>query len=292
MRDALAPELISIGRIESVTASAGAARVVLSLLAEKALPSRLSNPRSVTACVDDVARTPLAVRAVRIEDARLHLSLTGIPPKARRIRIRIEGLLRGRDEVTIALDRQELAFDPAASVERAPQVSQRPLISYLFKDFASFKQLMLDAVAQDLPRLTERHEADEGIAVVDVLAFAADHLSYFQDGVATEAYLETARRRVSVRRHARLTGYVVHEGCSPRLWLQVVPRRRCVLPRGFRAIAPARGAQESRAYETLVETTLYPSLRRMTLWDFGSASFTLASGATAATIVRDMEDDG
>ena len=31
-----------------------------------------------------------------------------------------------------------------------------------------------------------------------------DHLSYQQDAVATEAYLGTARRRISVRRHARL----------------------------------------------------------------------------------------
>ena len=34
-----------------------------------------------------------------------------------------------------------------------------------------------------------------------------DQLTYYQDAVATEAYLGTARRRVSVRRHARLLDY-------------------------------------------------------------------------------------
>ena len=37
--------------------------------------------------------------------------------------------------------------------------------------------------------------------MVELLAFVGDYLSYQQDAIATEAYLGTARRRVSVRRH-------------------------------------------------------------------------------------------
>ena len=36
-----------------------------------------------------------------------------------------------------------------------------------------------------------------------VFAYTADYLSYYQDAVATEAYLDTARQRISVRRHVR-----------------------------------------------------------------------------------------
>lgn len=43
--------------------------------------------------------------------------------------------------------------------------------------------------------------------------------SYFQDAVATEAYLDTARQRISVRRHARLVDYALHEGCNARTWV-------------------------------------------------------------------------
>src|SRR6185295_7196447 len=51
--------------------------------------------------------------------------------------------------------------------------------------------------------------------------YVGDYLSYYQDAVATEAYLETARQRISVRRHAQLVDYHLHEGCNARAWLAV-----------------------------------------------------------------------
>src|SRR5439155_578231 len=53
----------------------------------------------------------------------------------------------------------------------------------------------------------------------ELLAYVGDHLSYYQDAVATEAYLDTARQRISVRRHARLMDYHMHEGCNARAWV-------------------------------------------------------------------------
>ncbi|WP_426700920.1 putative baseplate assembly protein [Rhodanobacter sp. Col0626] len=91
-----------------------------------------------------------------------------------------------------------------------------PEINYLAKDYASFRQLFLDRIALDMPAWQERHVPDIGIALVEVLAYTADYLSYYQDAVATEAYLATARRRISVRRHARLVDYRMHEGCNAR----------------------------------------------------------------------------
>jgi hypothetical protein len=41
------------------------------------------------------------------------------------------------------------------------------------------------------------------IALVELLAYVGDQLSYYQDAVANEAYLETARQRISVKRHTR-----------------------------------------------------------------------------------------
>ena len=70
-----------------------------------------------------------------------------------------------------------------------------------------------------MPAWQERSPADIGIALVELLAYAGDQLSYYQDAVATEAYLGTARRRVSVRRHARLLDYPMHDGCNARAWV-------------------------------------------------------------------------
>lgn len=96
-----------------------------------------------------------------------------------------------------------------------------PEIDYLAKDFASFRQLMLDQIALLIPDWQEQHPADLGNALVDILAYAADYLSYYQDGVATEAYLGTARLRRSVRRHARLLDYELHDGCNARTWVHI-----------------------------------------------------------------------
>ena len=94
-----------------------------------------------------------------------------------------------------------------------------PEINYLAKDYASFRQIILDRLALILPDWKERHVPDLGIALVEILAYAGDHLSYYQDAVATEAYLNTARQRISVRRHARLVDYRMHEGCNARTWV-------------------------------------------------------------------------
>jgi hypothetical protein len=99
-----------------------------------------------------------------------------------------------------------------------PQRTQ-PDIDYLAKDYESFRQLILDRMALTIPAWTETHEPDLGITLVELLAYVGDYLSYYQDAVATEAYLGTARQRISVRRHARLVDYLMHDGCNARAWL-------------------------------------------------------------------------
>lgn len=100
-----------------------------------------------------------------------------------------------------------------------PPVRVQPEIDYLAKDYASFRQLILDRLAQTIPEWTETHVPDVGVMLVELLAYAGDQLSYYQDAVATEAYLGTARERISVRRHARLVDYRMHEGCNARAWI-------------------------------------------------------------------------
>ncbi|RYG09459.1 MAG: putative baseplate assembly protein, partial [Burkholderiales bacterium] len=105
--------------------------------------------------------------------------------------------------------------------ECPPEVFPAPEINYLAKDYASFRQLILDRLAVTMPDWQERHIPDIGVTLVELLAYAGDHLSYYQDAVATEAYLDTARQRISVRRHARLVGYRMHEGNNARAWVTV-----------------------------------------------------------------------
>jgi hypothetical protein len=122
----------------------------------------------------------------------------------------------------------------------APRVE--PDINYLAKDYASFRRLMLDRIALLSPQWTERNAADLGVSLVEALAFVGDYLSYQQDAIGTEAYLGTARRRVSVRRHARLVDYAMHDGCNARAWVHIqVSADTGPLPKGTRIFTRITG---------------------------------------------------
>lgn len=92
-------------------------------------------------------------------------------------------------------------------------------IDYLSKDYNSFRRLMLDRIAALIPSGIDQNPADPTVTIVEVLAYAADQLSYYQDAVATETYLGTARLRTSLARHSRLVDYRIDDGQNARVWM-------------------------------------------------------------------------
>ena len=136
-----------------------------------------------------------------------------------------------------------------------PDVRRSPDIDYLAKDYQGFRRLMLDRLSLLVPGWTERSAADLGVVLVELLAYAADNLSYRQDAIANEAYLATARQRVSVRRHARLVDYFMHEGCNARAFVhfdvvgqdcRAAKRHAAADARAESAAVVAPGSQELR----------------------------------------------
>ena len=119
----------------------------------------------------------------------------------------------------------ETDFDCGTEDLCPPETFPEPDIDYMAKDYTSFRQLMLDRMAVTIPAWRERNPADAEIALVEMLAYVGDRLSYFQDAVATETYLGTALKRRSIGRHARLLDYRMHQGCNARAWVcfQVAP---------------------------------------------------------------------
>jgi hypothetical protein len=115
----------------------------------------------------------------------------------------------------------ESDFDCRPICACPPTTSDSPELDYLARDYASFRQLMVDRLAALAPDWREGNPADVGVTLVELLAYVGDYLSYRQDAVATEGYLGTARSRVSVRRHARLLDYAMHDGANARAWVQV-----------------------------------------------------------------------
>jgi hypothetical protein len=203
------------------------------------------------------------------------------------------------------------SFDCAPAVVCPPPPAVEPAIDYLAKDYASFRRVMLDRLATVMPDWRQRSPADTGVAVVEALAYVADHLSYQQDAVATEAYLGTARHRVSVRRHARLLDYRMHEGTNARAWLCIevaaasdglVLKRQtgatrtifftraveAVVVDADRARALLLGAAPPQVFEPMEERALYRAHNRIAFYTWGDDRCCLPRGATRATLQDDL----
>jgi Baseplate J-like protein len=174
-----------------------------------------------------------------------------------------------------------------------------PEIDYLAKDYASLRRMLLDRLALITPGWRERNAADLGMVLVELMAYEGDRLSYAQDAVATEAFLGTARRRVSLRRHARLVDYRMHEGCSARALMCVTPEADAVtLPAGtavytrtpgLGTVLDAPGEQAAiaagaTAFETTIDTLLYIDHEVLNFYAWGDEDCCLPAGATAATL--------
>ena len=114
-----------------------------------------------------------------------------------------------------------------------PEPKAKLPINYLAKDYASFRHIMLDRMALIAPDWQSRNAADLGMTLVEILAYAGDHLSYQQDAVQTEGYFDLARHRISVKRHARLVDYFMHDGCNARTWIHVEVDTDTVLDHHF-----------------------------------------------------------
>lgn len=194
-------------------------------------------------------------------------------------------------------------FDCKPNLVCPPARLDEPEISYLAKDYSSFRRLILDRLATVMPDWIERNPADLGVMLVEVLAYAGDQLSYYQDSVATEAYLGTARRRISLRRHARLLDYPLFDGKNARAWVcfevsspssadgHTFPTSTQLFthvnaPRGGvdQKVVEAAVNQGAEFFETLHEFTPRSAHNRILFYTWDDEECCLPIGATKATL--------
>src|SRR5215471_5652987 len=88
------------------------------------------------------------------------------------------------------------------------QVQGTQVLDYMARDYQSLLQAMYALVPSKLPQWKDfNNEADFGNVMLELFAHIGDILSYYQDRVANESFLGTARTRSSVIEHLRLIGY-------------------------------------------------------------------------------------
>jgi hypothetical protein len=206
-------------------------------------------------------------------------------------------------------------FDCRAQQICPTHIPDEPDIDYLAKDYASFRRALLDFIPTLKPSWTEQHEADIGMVLLELLAYCGDQLSYYQDAVGNEAFLETARQRVSVRRLARLIDYQMHDGASARTFLQLRLAQNTTgsLPAGTQALTrimvPVRGAlpphppifdaanaeaaivAANAVFETVVDAEFSDRLNSITIYTWNNSLCCLPRGATSVYLLGDLSAD-
>lgn len=176
----------------------------------------------------------------------------------------------------------------------APAPRSEVAIDYLAKDYASFRQALLDFVPTRLPGWTERSEADVGMMLLELLAATGDTLSYVQDRVANEAYLATATQRRSVQGHLDLVGYQMDEGAAAYAWLAFQVNAEHRLPARFQVATSPQPGETDAIFETLAPALLQPEQNSLQIYDWGNrlagtSGCCLPAGSTSTYLVGDLQ---
>ncbi|GAA2634758.1 putative baseplate assembly protein [Paractinoplanes durhamensis] len=175
------------------------------------------------------------------------------------------------------------AFDPDRAAPEKPG-EPAPVIDYTARDYDTVRRLILDRLALTVPGWIERNPADLGVTLVELLAYTADQISYQQDAVATEAYLDTARHRVSVRRHVKLIDYPMHDGGNARAIVVAEVAEPVTLEPGS-----YRFAAQDEIFEPLDRrpVKLRPEHNAIRFWTWAGDERTRPPGATGVTLRDD-----
>lgn len=193
-------------------------------------------------------------------------------------------------------------FDCAPCDEETDAPAPEPLFDYRVRDYPGFRRQLLDRMTELVPGFREDDPADLTTTLVEVAAYVADQKSYRLDWVGTEAFLQTARSRASIARHARLLDYAIGEGANARVFAQfdfqsgtdgmVMAQRTPLLVRvdGKLPVIPAADyrtvlAANPIVFETAAPLALWKWRSHIAFHVWGDDECMLPRGATAATLV-------
>ncbi len=176
---------------------------------------------------------------------------------------------------------------------------EEPVIDYLAKDYNSFRQTMITAMSTRVPEWEPTSEADLDMVLAELFSVLADELSDYQDRVMNEAYLASARKRVSLARQSRLMDYHIHQGSQASTWLSFEIEHHAPGQKLFQItenLLVWAGESEPPAFEKPVESsvvllskhkdpqTIHQYLNNIGLYTWSDTITTLKSGTTRADL--------
>jgi uncharacterized phage protein gp47/JayE len=164
---------------------------------------------------------------------------------------------------------------------------RQPVLDYLTKDFEGFRQAMLSQIPILLPEWTDRGEGDFGVVLIELYAYVADILSYYQDRIANEAYLPTATQRRSVVELLRLIDYQIDPGLSATTLLHLDVSEDTVVPASalpYRVATAGVPGQTEQTFEVTEEFSLATRNNGIDLGALGLAPDALGAGTAALAL--------
>jgi hypothetical protein len=171
-----------------------------------------------------------------------------------------------------------------ATAHHAPRAAE-PVIDYLARDYDSFRHVLVTAMSQRVPGWQPTSEADLDQVLIDLIAADADLLADHQDRVANEATIATARKRVSLARHARLMDYHVHQGNQAATWLAVRVSVDATLPVNFGVWTGDRwNAPDAVIFAGESVTRCHAALNDLRLYTWGDTVTALEAGSVEADL--------
>jgi hypothetical protein len=130
--------------------------------------------------------------------------------------------------------------------------------------FPQFRRAMLAAIPTEpaLAQWRARGDQDLGVMLIEMWAYVCDLLAFYDETIAQESYLRTARRDPSVRMLVGLLGYRPRPAVAAqvRLAIKAVGRLPVVLPAGLAVRSSAFGAEPPQVFELDANTRVHPLL--------------------------------
>jgi uncharacterized phage protein gp47/JayE len=166
-------------------------------------------------------------------------------------------------------------------------------IAFRVGTYASFRQSMLQRIArlQALSALQTRSDDDYAITLLDMWATVADVLTFYQERIANEGYLRTARLRDSILRMARLLDYQLRPGVAATTLLAFTLDKNASLqiPLGLRVQSVPADDETTQIYETLESILAEAKLNSLRILPAPEGFNPLARGSTSGILAPGPE---
>src|SRR5262245_8127926 len=187
-----------------------------------------------------------------------------------------------------------------------PLVFNRPgltAVNYRIGTFATFLESMIASISSAQVNLhgtivrpfaerpwTTRDRSDQGIATLEMFAYVAHVLTFYQQTTANEAFLRTATLRESILAMAATLGYVPAPGQAAVAFLAFALERRkqLVVPVALRVQSVPEPGTKPQKFETVASATADASLNTVRVFPLPGPVTALDTGHTSAVLLSSL----